>query len=125
MNLAQEYIKKKLSVLKKNKYIPKFRPGDTIKIHNIVVDETNKRVQIFEGLCISRTNNDLGSTFSMKKISYGMCVEKTFPLYSPLVEKIELVRKGKVRKSKLYFMRELVGKAARVKEKKDKYKKDK
>ena len=116
MNLADKYIEKQLSALKKGKEIPDFNPGDTLKIHNKIVDESNERVQIFEGVCIARTNSGLGSTFKVKKISCGMCFEKTFPLYSPLVAKIEVLRKGKVRRAKLYYMRELVGKAARIKE---------
>jgi len=96
--------------------IPNFRSGDTIKVYNKIVDEHNSRVQIFEGICIARNNNKLSSTFKVKKISYGMCFEKTFPLYSPLITKIELLKQGKVRRTKLYYMRELVGKAARVQE---------
>ena len=112
MNLAEQYIKKQISILVENKDIPDFRSGDTIKVHNKIIDETNERIQIFEGVCTARTNSQLGSTFKVKKISGGMCFEKTFPLYSPLVTKIELIKKGKVRRSKLYYMREFVGKAA-------------
>lgn len=116
MNLIKEYIKKQLLFLSKNKSIPHFRAGDIVRIHNKIIDENNERIQIFEGVCIARTNNNLGSTFKVKKISCGMCFEKTFPLYSPLVTKIEVIKKGKVRRAKLYYMRELVGKAARIKE---------
>jgi large subunit ribosomal protein L19 len=119
MNLAEQYIEKQISSLKKIKDIPDFRPGDVVKVHNKIIDESNERIQMFEGVCIARTNSKLGSTFKVKKISCGMCFEKTFPLYSPLVTKIELLRKGKVRRAKLYYMRELVGKAARIKEKRD------
>ncbi len=125
MNLADKYIEKQLSVLKKGKDIPDFKPGDTLKIHNKIVDESNERVQIFEGVCIAKTNSGLGSTFKVKKISCGMCFEKTFPLYSPLVAKIEVLRRGKVRRAKLYYMRELVGKAARIKEARTSYTKGK
>ena len=116
MNLAEKYIKKQITTLVKGKDLPDFKPGDTVKVHNKIIDETSKRIQIFEGVCIARTNSKLGSTFKVKKISGGMCFEKTFPLYSPLVVKIELIRKGNVRKAKLYYMRELVGKVARIKE---------
>lgn len=116
MNLAERYIEKQIFSLKQIKDIPDFRPGDIVKVHNKIVDENNERIQIFEGVCIARTNGKLGSSFKVKKISCGMCFEKTFPLYSPLVTKIELLRKGSVRRAKLYYMRELVGKAARIKE---------
>ena len=116
MNLTEKYIEKKLSFLKKIKNIQSFRAGDTIKVHNKIIDENNERIQIFEGICIARTNNKLGSTLKVKKISCGICFEKTFPLYSPLVTRIELIKQGKVRRAKLYYMRELVGKAARIKE---------
>ena len=119
MNLAEQYIEKKITELKKDKIIPDFGPGDTLIVHNKIIDEANERIQLFEGVCIGRTNSKLGSTFKVKKISGGMCFEKTFPLYSPLVAKIEVTRRGKVRKAKLYRMRELVGKAARIKEKRD------
>ena len=120
MNLAEKYIEKQITTLKKIKEVPSFKPGDTIKVHNKIVDESNERIQIFEGLCTARTSSGLGSTFKVKKISCGMCFEKTFPLYSPLVTKIEVLRRGKVRRAKLYYMRELVGKAARIKELRDK-----
>ena len=117
MNLAEKYIKKQIATLSQDKNVPDFRSGDTIRVHNKIIDESNERIQIFEGVCIARTNSQLGSTFKVKKISGGMCFEKTFPLYSPLVSKIELIRRGKVKRAKLYYMRELVGKAARIKEK--------
>ena len=116
MNVAEQYIEKQITKLIEGKKIPEFRPGDTLKVHNVIKDEASERIQIFEGVCIARRNRQLGSTFKVKKISKGMCFEKTFPLYSPLVAKIEVVRKGKVRRAKLYYMRELVGKAARIKE---------
>ena len=125
MNPAEKYIEKQLSILNKNKDIPHFKPGDILKIYNRVVDESNNRTQIFEGVCIARTNSGLGSTFKVKKISCGMCFEKTFPLYSPLLEKIIVLKKSKVRRAKLYYMREFVGKAARIKEAKNFYTKKK
>jgi len=119
MNLIEAYQKKQILFLNKKKSIPHFRAGDVIRIHNKIVDENNERIQIFEGVCIARTSSSLGSTFKVKKISCGMCFEKTFPLYSPLVTKIEVIKQGKVRRAKLYYMRELVGKAARIKERRD------
>ena len=116
MNLLEQYTEKQINKLSENKVIPEFRPGDTVKVHNKIIEESTERIQIFEGVCIARRNRDLGSSFKVKKISSGKCVEKTFPLYSPLVTKIEVLRKGKVRQAKLYYMRELVGKAARIKE---------
>ncbi len=116
MNLVEKYIKKQITTLVKGKDLPDFKPGDTVKVHNKIIDETSERIQIFGGVCIARTNSKLGSTFKVKKISGGMCFEKTFPLYSQLVAKIELIRKGNVRRAKLYYMRELVGKVARIKE---------
>ena len=119
MNLAEQYIKKQIAIFVKDKDIPNFGPGDTVRVHNKIIDESSERIQIFEGVCIARTNSHLGSTFKVKKISGGMCFEKTFPLYSPLITKVELIRKGKVKRAKLYYMRELVGKAARIKEKRE------
>jgi large subunit ribosomal protein L19 len=106
MNLAEQYIEKQIAALTKDKEIPDFSPGDTIIVHNKIIDETNERIQLFEGVCIGRTKSKLGSTFKVKKISGG-------------VAKIEVIRKGKVKRAKLYYMRELVGKAARIKEKRD------
>ncbi|MFQ3306869.1 MAG: large subunit ribosomal protein L19 [Candidatus Midichloriaceae bacterium] len=117
MNLVDKYAEKHILELSKDKEIDDFNPGDTVRVHNKIIDETNERIQIFEGVCLGRTNRKLGSTFKVKKISNGMVFEKTFPLHSPLVTKIEVIRKGKVRRAKLYYMRELVGKAARIKEK--------
>jgi len=118
MNLAEKYIQKHLVTLSRSRPNTDFRPGDTIKVHNKIIDETSERIQIFEGVCIAKTNNKLGSTFRVKKISYGMCFEKVFPVYSPLIKKIDVIKKGKVRRAKLYFMREFVGKSARIKERK-------
>jgi large subunit ribosomal protein L19 len=120
MNLAEKYIENQIKKLSgEDKKIPDFRAGDTIKVHNKITDENNERIQIFEGVCVARTKGKLGSTFKVKTITGGMCFEKTFPLYSPLVAKIELLQRGKVRRAKLYYIRELVGKAARIKERRD------
>lgn len=95
---------------------PDFRPGDTVKIHVKVVEGTRERIQLFEGVVIKRQNGGISETFTVRKISYGVGVERTFPVHSPRIEKIELSRRGKVRRAKLYYLRNLRGKAARIKE---------
>jgi len=93
-----------------------FKSGDTVRVHFKIVEGTTERIQIFEGLCISRQNSGLRSTFTVRKISYGIGVERVFPVHSPRVQKIEVVRRGKTRRAKLYFIRNRVGKAAKVAE---------
>lgn len=95
---------------------PEFRPGDTVKVHVKVVEGTRERIQIFEGVVIKRQNGGISETFTVRKISYGVGVERTFPVHSPRVDKIEVTRKGSVRRAKLYYLRNLRGKAARIKE---------
>lgn len=95
---------------------PDFRPGDTVKVHVKVVEGTRERIQIFEGVVIKRQNGGISETFTVRKISYGVGVERTFPVHSPRVEKIEVTRRGKVRRAKLYYLRNRRGKAARIKE---------
>jgi len=97
--------------------IPAFRPGDTVRVHVKVIEGQRERIQIFEGVVIKRRGSGISETFIVRKISYGVGVERTFPLNSPKIDKIEVVRKGKVRRSKLYYLRGLRGKAARIKEK--------
>lgn len=96
--------------------IPDFRAGDTLKVHAKVVEGSNERIQIFEGVVIKRRGKGVSATYTVRKISNGVGVERTFPVHSPRVEKIEVVRLGKVRRAKLYYLRELHGKAARIKE---------
>lgn len=96
---------------------PDFRAGDTLKVHAKVVEGTRERIQIFEGVVIKKQNGGVHETFTVRKISYGVGVERTFPLHSPRIEKIEVTRRGSVRRSKLYHIRNLRGKAARIKEK--------
>jgi large subunit ribosomal protein L19 len=96
--------------------IPSFRPGDTLKVHVKVIEGTRERIQLFEGVVIKRRGGGIGETFTVRKISYGVGVERTFPVNSPKLEKIEVARRGKVRRAKLYYLRELRGKAARIKE---------
>ncbi|WP_347860613.1 50S ribosomal protein L19 [Salimicrobium sp. PL1-032A] len=95
---------------------PTFRPGDTVKVHVKVVEGTRERIQVFEGVVIKRQNGGISETFTVRKISYGVGVERTFPLHSPRIAKIERSRRGKVRQAKLYYLRNLRGKAARIKE---------
>lgn len=95
---------------------PEFRAGDTVKIHVKVVEGERERIQIYEGVVIKRQNGGISETFTVRKISYGVGVERTFPVHSPRLDKIEVVRKGSVRRAKLYYLRKLRGKAARIKE---------
>ncbi|HLR41135.1 MAG TPA: 50S ribosomal protein L19 [Virgibacillus sp.] len=95
---------------------PEFRAGDTVKVHAKVVEGTRERIQIFEGVVIKRQNGGINETFTVRKLSYGVGVERTFPLHSPRVAEIEVTRRGIVRRAKLYYLRNLRGKAARIKE---------
>jgi large subunit ribosomal protein L19 len=97
--------------------IPEFWPGDTVKVNVRVVEGTRSRIQVFEGVVIARKGGGLRETFTVRKVSFGVGVERTFPLHSPVIESIEVVRKGKVRRAKLYYLRDRVGKKARIKEK--------
>ncbi|KMM38698.1 50S ribosomal protein L19 [Guptibacillus hwajinpoensis] len=96
--------------------LPTFRPGDTVKVHVKVVEGTRERIQLFEGVVIKRRGGGISETFTVRKISYGVGVERTFPVHSPKVAKLEVARRGKVRRAKLYYLRALRGKAARIKE---------
>ncbi len=96
--------------------IPAFSPGDTVRVHFKVVEGNRERTQIFEGVIIKRRGSGLSESFTVRRISYGVGVERTFPLHSPKIVKIEVIRKGRVRRAKLYYLRELRGKAARIKE---------
>ncbi|MGP4040319.1 50S ribosomal protein L19 [Gracilibacillus sp. D59] len=96
--------------------LPEFRAGDTVKVHVKVVEGNRERIQVFEGVVIKRQNGGISETFTVRKISYGVGVERTFPVHSPRIDKIEVTRRGKVRRAKLYYLRNLRGKAARIKE---------
>jgi large subunit ribosomal protein L19 len=96
--------------------IPSFRPGDTLKVHVKVVEGNRERIQLFEGVVIKRHGGGISETFTVRKVSYGVGVERTFPLHSPKIDKIEVARRGKVRRAKLYYLRALRGKAARIQE---------
>ena len=98
------------------KDIPNFRPGDELKVHVRVIEGNKSRVQVFQGLVIARRGSGIRETFTVRKISYGVGVERVFPVHAPVIEKIELVRKGEVRRSKLYYLRDLRGKAAKIRE---------
>ncbi len=99
------------------KEIPNFNVGDTVKVHVKVIEGTRERIQIFEGIVIKRQRTGIRETFTVRRISYGVAVERTFPLHSPKIDKIQVVRKGKVRRAKLYYLRGRVGKSAKIKEK--------
>jgi large subunit ribosomal protein L19 len=109
--LVQEITKEQL-----RKDIPSFRPGDTLKVHVKVIEGSRERVQLFEGVVIKRRGGGISETFTVRKISYGVGVERAFPLHSPKIDKIEVARRGKVRRAKLYYLRALRGKAARITE---------
>lgn len=97
--------------------LPEFRPGDTVKVHVRIVEGNRERIQVFEGAVIAINNRGPGSSYTVRKVSYGIGVERVFPRDSPMVEKIEVVTRGKVRRAKIYYIRKLRGKAARIKEK--------
>ncbi|MEI6404548.1 MAG: 50S ribosomal protein L19 [Actinomycetes bacterium] len=99
--------------------IPNFRPGDNVKVHVRVIEGTRSRIQIFQGVVIRRQNGGVRETFTVRKVSFGTGVERTFPIHSPIVEQIELVSRGDVRRAKLYYLRELRGKKAKIREKRD------
>ncbi|MCR5833349.1 MAG: 50S ribosomal protein L19 [Selenomonadaceae bacterium] len=100
--------------------IPDFAPGDTVRVHAKIVEGNRERIQIFEGVVIARQGSGVREMFTVRRISYGVGVERVFPVHSPRVDKIEVVRRGAVRRAKLYYLRKLTGKAARIKEKKQK-----
>lgn len=107
--VEQDYLKKD---------IPSFRPGDTVRVHVKVIEGGRERTQVFEGTVIRRRGRGLNETFTVRRISYGVGVERTFPLNSPRIEKIEVIRKGRVRRARLYYLRERIGKATRIRERK-------
>ena len=113
-NLMDTFEKKQIERLTGKKRIPTFRPGDTLKVTIIITEGDKSRLQAFEGMCIARKNNSVNSNFTVRKISHGEGVERVFPLFSPIIEKIEVVRKGGVRRAKLYYLQELTGKRARI-----------
>ncbi len=119
MNIIEQIDQEQVAKLTAGKTIPDFAPGDTVRVNVRVVEGNRERVQAFEGVCIGRKNDGLHSSFTVRKISYGEGVERVFPLYSPRLDSIELVRRGQVRRAKLYYLRGRTGKSARIVEKKD------
>ncbi|EMG55711.1 50S ribosomal protein L19 [Ochrobactrum sp. CDB2] len=105
--------------IEEKRKLPDFQPGDTVRVQVRVTEGTRTRVQAYEGVCIARSGAGINENFTVRKISYGEGVERVFPVYSPIVEGVEVVRRGKVRRAKLYYLRGLTGKAARIAEKKD------
>jgi len=99
--------------------VPEFRAGDTLKVHVNIIEGKNSRVQVFQGFVLGRQGDGVRETFTVRKVSFGVGVERTFPVHSPIIDKVELVSKGDVRRAKLYYMRALRGKAAKIKEKRD------
>ena len=119
MNLIQTLEAEAIAQFKTAKAIPEFRPGDTVRVGVRVVEGDRTRVQNYEGVCIARANKGMGSSFTVRKISFGEGVERVFPLYSPNIEAIEVVRRGAVRRAKLYYLRGRTGKSARIAERRD------
>src|SRR6266508_1405229 len=117
MNLIQELEKEQVAKLSAGKEIPDFAPGDTVIVNVKVVEGERSRVQAYEGVCIGRAGAGLNENFTVRKISYGEGVERVFPLYSPMIDSIKVVRRGKVRRAKLYYLRDRRGKSARIAEK--------
>ncbi|ETS09533.1 50S ribosomal protein L19 [Bartonella henselae] len=123
MNIIAQLEAEQCAKIAAKRQLPAFQPGDTVRVMVRVTEGTRTRVQAYEGVCIARSGGGLNETFTVRKISYGEGVERVFPVYSPLIEGVELVRRGKVRRAKLYYLRNLRGKAARITEKKDQRKK--
>ena len=114
-NTLENYEKTHLESLMNEKTYPNFHPGDTVKVHLKVKEGEKERIQVFEGVCIAKKNAGINSSFTVRKISYGEGIERVLPLFSPQINKIELVKSGVVRRSKLYYLRERTGKSARLK----------
>ncbi len=114
MNTLEKFEADQLKKLTTERPVPDFSPGDTLRVHVKVTEGTRERIQAYEGVCIARKNAGINSSFTVRKISYGEGVERVFPLHSPRLENIEVVRKGKVRRAKLYYLRNLRGKSARI-----------
>jgi len=123
MNIIAELEAEQRAKIEEKRKLPAFQAGDTVRVLVRVTEGTRTRVQAYEGVCIARSGGGLHETFTVRKISYGEGVERVFPVYSPLVEGVEVIRRGRVRRAKLYYLRGLTGKAARIAEKKDHRKK--
>lgn len=118
MDIIKKIEQAEIARLTENKEIPDFRSGDTLRVHYRITEGNKTRIQVFEGICLGRQGSGYNETFIVRKISSGEGVERGFPLYSPLIEKLEVIRKGKVRRAKIYYLRERSGKSARIKERK-------
>jgi len=114
MNLIQELEKEQIEKALEQRGVPEFSPGDTVKVHLKVVEGQRSRIQVYEGVVIARRNAGFNSTFTVRKISFGEGVERVFPLYAPTIDRIEVVRRGKVRRAKLYYLRGRRGRSARI-----------
>jgi large subunit ribosomal protein L19 len=119
MNLLKEIENEQMAKLSAGKVIPDFQPGDTVIVNVKILEGERSRVQAYEGVCIGRAGSGLNENFTVRKISYGEGVERVFPLYSPMIDSIKVVRRGKVRRAKLYYLRGLRGKSARIVERQD------
>ncbi|GMV61063.1 MAG: 50S ribosomal protein L19 [Parvibaculum sp.] len=118
MNIIEQLDQEQMEALANGKTLPDFAPGDTLQVNVKVIEGTRERVQAYEGVCIARAGGGINENFTVRKISYGEGVERVFPLYGPLIDSIKVLRKGRVRRAKLYYLRGLRGKAARITEKK-------
>lgn len=119
MNVIEQLETEEIARVTEGKDIPDFGPGDTVRVNVRVTEGNRERVQAYEGVCIARRNRGLNSAFTVRKLSYGEGVERVFPLYSPSIDSIDVVRKGVVRRAKLYYLRGRTGKAARIRERRD------
>jgi large subunit ribosomal protein L19 len=119
MNILEQLEKAEIERLVSGKTIPPFQPGDTLQVNVKVVEGERTRVQAYEGVCISRHGGGMSANFTVRKISYGEGVERVFPLYSPMIESVKVLRRGKVRRAKLYYLRDRRGKSARIAERSD------
>ena len=113
-NLVEKFEKKQIIKLTSKKNIPTFRPGDTLRVTIKIAEGERSRLQAYEGMCIARKNNSINSKFTVRKVSHGEGVERVFPLFSPMIDKIEVVKKGDVKRAKLYYLRKRTGKSARI-----------
>src|SRR5450432_1202552 len=120
MNIIQKLEQEQLSDLVAKRPVPQFESGDTVKVNVKIVEGDSSRIQAYEGLCIARSGHGLNESFTVRKISYGEGVERVFPLYSPLVDSIQVIRRGEVRRAKLYYLRDRRGKSARIGERQEK-----
>jgi len=119
MNVIQQLEKEQAEAIAATRAIPDFAPGDTVRVNVKVTEGTRSRIQAYEGVCIGRSGGGLNENFTVRKISYGEGVERVFPIYSPVIDSIDVVRRGKVRRAKLYYLRGRRGKSARIAEKQD------